>query len=141
VSVFLAFAAAALFGIGTYLLLQRTLSRIIVGLGLMTHGANILWILAGRRGTPPIVEGQPADSMSDPLPQALTLTAIVITFGVTAFLLALAFRSWILTDDDEVEHDVSDLEVRFGRRMPVEDDIDVEPEDEGVDRGEPGAAS
>jgi multicomponent Na+:H+ antiporter subunit C len=124
VSVLLAFAAAALFGIGTYLLLQRTLSRIIVGLGLMTHGANVLWILAGRRGSAPIVDGQPAPATSDPLPQALTLTAIVITFGVTAFLLALAFRSWILTDDDEVEHDVSDLEVRLGRRQPSDGDDD-----------------
>ena len=52
-TVLLAATAAALFGIGTYLLLQRKLSRIIIGLGLLTHGANILLITAGRRGAPP----------------------------------------------------------------------------------------
>ena len=54
-TVMLAAVAAALFGIGTYLLLQRKLSRIIIGLGLLTHGANVLLITAGRRGDPPII--------------------------------------------------------------------------------------
>jgi multicomponent Na+:H+ antiporter subunit C len=48
---------------------------------------------------------------SDPLPQALALTAIVITFGVSAFLLALAYRSWLLTRSDEVEDDVEDRRI------------------------------
>jgi multicomponent Na+:H+ antiporter subunit C len=125
VSVLLAFAAAVLFSTGTYLVLQRKLSRIIIGLGLLTHGANILFVVAGRRGLPPLVGEGPDEDLSDPLPQALTLTAIVITFGVTAFLLALAYRSWILTDDDEVEHDVSDLDIRFGRGP---DDEEIEDE-------------
>lgn len=104
----LAAAAATLFGVGTYLLLQRKLSRIIIGLGLLTHGANILLISSGRRGDPPIIgEGNPAD-FADPLPQALALTAIVITFGVTTLLLALAYRSWLLTSDDEVQDDLGD---------------------------------
>lgn len=114
-SVLLAFAAAGLFGVGTYLVLQRKLSRIIIGLGLLTHAANVLWITAGRKGEPPIVGQSPPSTFSDPLPQALTLTAIVISFGVTAFLLALAYRSWVLTDDDEVEHDVADIAIRIGR--------------------------
>lgn len=104
----LAATAAALFGIGTYLVLQRKLSRIIIGLGLLTHGANVLLITAGRRGRAPIVgTGDPAD-FSDPVPQALALTAIVITFAVTTLLLAFAYRSWLLTQDDEVEDDVGD---------------------------------
>lgn len=107
-TIMLAATAAVLFGIGTYLVLQRKLSRIIIGLGLLTHGANILLITAGRRGEPPIIgEGNPAD-FADPVPQALALTAIVITFGVTTLLLALAYRSWLLTDDDEVQDDVGD---------------------------------
>jgi multicomponent Na+:H+ antiporter subunit C len=123
VSLLLAVAAAVLFGLGTYLVLQRTLSRIIIGIGLLSHGANVLWILAGRRGTPPIVGNGPSEDFSDPVPQALTLTAIVITFGVTAFLLALAYRSWVLTDDDEVEHDLADIAIRLGRG-PEDDDDD-----------------
>lgn len=107
-NVLLAAAAGALFAIGTYLVIQRKLSRIIIGLSLMTHGANVLFVLSGRRGDPPLVGTSPSTSFSDPLPQAMALTAIVISFGVTAFLLALAYRAWIITDDDEVEDDVTD---------------------------------
>jgi multicomponent Na+:H+ antiporter subunit C len=130
-NVVLAVGAATLFGIGTYLVLQRKLSRIIIGIGLLTHGANVLWIIAGSRGDPPIVDGGPSATYSDPLPQALTLTAIVITFGVTAYLLALAYRSWVLTDDDEVEHDIDDLALRSGRRDDTSSDDDADADAEG----------
>ena len=108
-SVLLAFASAMLFAAGTYLLLQRRLSRIIVGIGLVGHGSNILLITSGGPGgIPPIIgTGDPTD-FSDPLPQALALTSIVITFGITAFLLALGYRSWRITHDDIVEDDVED---------------------------------
>jgi multicomponent Na+:H+ antiporter subunit C len=121
VTVMLAAVAAALFGIGTYLLLQRKLSRIIIGLGLLTHGANVLLIIAGRRGDPPIVGESPSSGFADPLPQALALTAIVITFGVTTLLLALAYRSWLLTRDDEVQDDVGDRAV--ARSDVVHDEV------------------
>jgi multicomponent Na+:H+ antiporter subunit C len=104
----LAATAAGLFSVGTYLVLQRKLSRIIIGLALLTHGANVLLITAGRRGSPPLVGRGDPGTFSDPLPQALALTAIVITFAVTTLLLALAYRSWLLTRDDEVEDDVGD---------------------------------
>ena len=107
-TILLAFIAAMLFACGSWLLMQRRLSRIIIGIGLLGHGANLLLVTAGgRSGRPPIIDGV-ADGFSDPLPQALALTAIVITFGVTAFLLALGFRSWQITDDDRVEDDVED---------------------------------
>jgi multicomponent Na+:H+ antiporter subunit C len=120
-TVTLAAVAATLFGVGTYLLLQRKLSRIIIGLGLLTHGANILLITAGRRGRPPLIgRGDPA-TFADPLPQALALTAIVITFGVTSLLLALAYRSWLLTQDDDVQDDLADRAV--ARREAVEEEV------------------
>jgi multicomponent Na+:H+ antiporter subunit C len=50
--------------------------------------------------------------MSDPLPQAMVLTAIVITLGLTAFLLAMAYRSWQLTGHDDVQDDVEDAAIR-----------------------------
>lgn len=107
-SVLMAAAAAAMFGMGTYLLMQRKLSRLIIGLGLISHGANIVFVTATRSGRAPIIgQGDPA-TFADPLPQALVLTAIVISFGVTALLLALAYRSWMLTEDDEVADDVGD---------------------------------
>lgn len=122
-SVTMAFAAAALFGIGTYLLLQRKLSRLIIGLGLIGHGANIVFVTTTRRGGAPIIgSGEPAD-FADPLPQSLVLTAIVISFGVTALLLALAYRSWLLTHDDEVQDDVDDRNV--GRDSADDEVIDA----------------
>lgn len=108
-TVLLALVTAVLFGCGTWLLLQRRLSRIIIGIGLLGHGANILLVTGGGGpGRAPIIGADGVGDYSDPLPQALALTAIVITFGVTAFLLSLGFRSWQLTHDDRVEDDVED---------------------------------
>lgn len=113
-TVVLAFAAATLFAIGTYLVLQRKLSRIIIGLALLSHGSNVLLMSSGRAGIAPLVGSGDLTDFSDPLPQALALTTVVITFGVTALLLALAFRSFLLTRDDEVEDDVGDRDVARG---------------------------
>ena len=123
-SVVMAGLAAALFAIGTYLLMQRKLSRIIVGLGLLSHGANVLFVNSGRRGIPALIGSGDPDDFADPVPQALVLTAIVISFGTTALLLALAYRSWLLTSDDEVADDVED------RMVGASDYRDVEVADE-----------
>ena len=113
----LAILVAWLFGVGTYLILQRALTRIVLGIGLLGHGAVLLLItLGGRAGDPPIV-GKDDDGVgvAAPLPQAFALTAIVIGFGVTAFLLALAYRSWVGTNNDEVQDDIEDR--RVARRV------------------------
>ncbi|MGH9133435.1 MAG: sodium:proton antiporter [Ilumatobacteraceae bacterium] len=107
-SVTLAATAAALFAIGTYLILQRALTRVIIGIAILSHGANILMMASHRRGVAPIVGRGGTSTFSDPLPQAFALTAIVISFGVTAFLLAMAYRSWVLTHDDVVQDDLED---------------------------------
>ncbi len=115
--------ASILFAVGTYLILQRMLSRVIIGLGLISHGANLFIMLAGTGpATPPVVTGEIAPTVADPLPQAMVLTAIVITFGITAFLLALALRSYLLTGTDAVEDDIED------RRIGRLDRSDEEPE-------------
>lgn len=121
-TILLALVAAILFGCGTWLLMQRRLTRIIIGIGLLGHGANILLITSGRHGRAPIIDG--GGDYADPLPQALALTAVVITFGVTAFLLALGFRSWQLTSDDRVEDDVEDriIAARRERDEAIEHD-------------------
>ena len=129
-SVVLAFAAATLFGVGTYLVLQRKLSRIIIGLGLLTHGANVLLMTSGRGGDEPIIGVADVGDIADPLPHALALTTIVITFGVSALLLAMAFRSWILRGDDEVENDVADTLVARGGVEPKDVTDEERAEDE-----------
>ena len=135
-SILLAAAAATLFGIGTYLLLQRKLSRIIIGLGLLSHGGNVLLMTSGRGGLPPLIGAGDDADLADPLPHAMALTAIVITFGVTALLLALAYRSWQLTRDDEVENDVADTFVArggfIGRDVSDEVSAAEEAEDEAA---------
>lgn len=110
-TVLLVLTAGVLCACGTYLVLGRQLSRIIIGIGLLGHGVNVVLVLSGGDGGQPAFVGGDADRFADPLPQALVLTAIVITFGVIAFLLALAYRSWQITDDDEVEDDVEDRRI------------------------------
>jgi multicomponent Na+:H+ antiporter subunit C len=123
----LAGAAATLFGTGTYLLLQRQLSRIVIGLSLLAHGANMLVLLsAGGRGEPTFDGSTSPGRMLDPLPQAFVLTAIVITFGVTTFLLAMAYRSYELTSDDDVQDDIEDRTIAMRRRRPPEEVADLE---------------
>ncbi|OLT23388.1 hypothetical protein BJF79_14685 [Actinomadura sp. CNU-125] len=105
-------AVAVLFATGFHLMLQRSLVRIVVGFMLLGHGANLALLLAGGpAGSPPLLGGDDDVEMADPLPQAMALTAIVITFGVTAFLLALAYRSRLLTGEDEVQDDVEDRRI------------------------------
>ena len=128
-SVLMAFTAACLFGIGAWLLLQRRLTRIIIGVGLIGHGTNILLITSGGSGgLPPLIGRGASESFSDPLPQALALTAIVITFGITAFLLAVAYRTWQLTHDDLVADDIEDRLVAARQRIDS-DEADAEAAD------------
>lgn len=126
-SVLVALTVGLLFGCGAWLLMQRRLTRIIIGLGLLGHGANLLLVTAGgNRGRPPIIDERGAAGVADPVPQALVLTAIVISFGVTAFLLALGYRSWQITSDDMVEDNLDDRAVarrasHDGPEGPVDD--------------------
>lgn len=132
----LAAAAAGLFGCGTYLLLQRQLSRTIIGLTMLAHGANLLILLAaGGRGRPTFIGASPASGLLDPVPQAFVLTAIVISFGVTGLLLALAYRSWVLTRDDEVEDDIEDRLVAL-RRRPERESVDLAEAAEAAEAAE-----
>lgn len=110
----LAVTVGVLFGTGIYLLLRRTMVRLLIGLALVSNAANLLIFVAAslRRGVPPIVptgEGTPPANAADPLAQALILTAIVIGFGVLGFALALTdktVQSTGSTDLDElVEED------------------------------------
>ena len=106
----LALASGVLYAAGIYLMLRRRLAQLIIGIGLLSNGTNLLIFTAGglTRGRPPVVPGcaqSLVEPYADPVPQALVLTAIVIGFGLLAFSLVLAHRvhETVGTDDiDEV---------------------------------------
>ncbi len=111
----LIFAVGGLVALGTYLITSRTLSRIVLGFSLLGHAAVLALLAAGGpAGNAPIAGGGDPASAANPLPQALSLTAIVISFGLTLFLLALARRQHVLTGDDLVEDDLEDRSVAAG---------------------------
>lgn len=102
---------AVLFACGVYAMLERSLTRVLIGFLLLGNATNLLLLIVmGVPGYAPFF-GTDGD-LSDPLPQALTLTAIVITFAVSAFLLALIYRSWQLGQADTVEDDEADIALR-----------------------------
>lgn len=84
---------AVLFGAGAYLILKPDLFRVIAGIVLISNAASLALMASGlERGRPPIAPVEAGEETSDPLVQALTLTALVIGFAVAALLLALAYR-------------------------------------------------
>jgi multicomponent Na+:H+ antiporter subunit C len=101
----LAVVIGALYSAGFYMMMRRSLLKLVIGLALLSHATNLLiFTVSGvSRGQPPLLEGGVVPNMqvADPLPQALILTALVISFGVLAFALALVQRTYesIGTDD------------------------------------------
>jgi len=127
-SLTLVIVMAVLYACGIYLMLERSMTRVLVGFLLVGNATNILiMLMAGAPGVAPIVDGETtAEEMSDPLPQALVLTAIVITFAVSAFLLALIYRSWRLSQEgeDDLEDDEADVAMRDGDTGVIVEETD-----------------
>jgi multicomponent K+:H+ antiporter subunit C len=99
---------AAMIGVltacGVYLALRGRTFPVVLGLTLMSYAVNLFLFVMGRLtiGAPPIIEPTRTD-YADPLPQALVLTAIVISFGMTAFVVMLALRARAELDNDHVD--------------------------------------
>jgi multicomponent Na+:H+ antiporter subunit C len=120
----------ALYACGIYLVLERSLTRVLLGLMLLANSTNLL-ILAtgGYAGLAPLYsKDTAAGDYSDPLPQALILTSIVISFAVTAFMLGIIYRTWVLARRDEIQDDVEDLRVAETPSFDAEDDAEVPAE-------------
>jgi multicomponent Na+:H+ antiporter subunit C len=102
--ILMAIVIGILFTSAVYLMLSKSLLRIIIGTALLSHGAHLLLLsISGlKAGAPPLL-GEHAASYADPLPQALILTAIVISFGVTSFFLVLAYRAYQELGTDNVD--------------------------------------
>lgn len=133
----MAVTVGTLFAVGFYLMLQRPLMRIVLGFIVLGHGTNLLLLVAGGGpGEPPIVKNASGDleRFADPLPQAMALTSIVITFGLTALLMGLAYRAWRLSGHDEVQDDLEDRLIGTARERaggePALVDVPVPGQDE-----------
>lgn len=119
-NVILSLTVATLFGVGAYLLLKRDLIRVVLGMSLISNAAILFTVAAGlTRGSAPILPVPEEMSFSDPLVQALALTAIVINFGVTILLLVLVYQVWVThrsIDQDALrkaeEQELAELEKR-----------------------------
>ncbi|GHB29090.1 Na+/H+ antiporter subunit C [Mongoliitalea lutea] len=106
--ILLVFIIGLLHAGGLYMLLRRSMFKMIIGLILLGNGANLLIFLIGRlvKGKPPVIdEGLKvfADAYADPLPQALVLTAIVIGFGLQSFAIILIKRVYNVLETDDLD--------------------------------------
>ncbi len=135
----LAVTVGMLFACGTYLILRRGQIKLLLGLGLLSHGVNLLLFGSGRlaRGRPPLFLDKESfqqalttgalERMADPLPQALILTAIVISFGITAFVIMLVHRRLTITKMDVV----------YGELVPLLRENDPFAPEENLSRAQP----
>ncbi|MFD2698360.1 Na+/H+ antiporter subunit C [Mesonia sediminis] len=104
----LAIMTGVLYAAGLYMMLRRSLVKLIIGLIIIGNGANLLIFLLGRitKGAPPIIPGDTkffADIYADPVPQALILTAIVISFGLQSFAIILVKRAYQVVKTDDLD--------------------------------------
>ncbi len=102
---------------GVFLMLRRSMVKLILGILLLGNGANILIFLMGglTKGKPPILKGDEShftDAYADPVPQALILTAIVISFAITSFAIILLKKVYATTGSDDLDSlNVQDLDI------------------------------
>jgi multicomponent K+:H+ antiporter subunit C len=113
-------AVGLLTGVGVYLVLRQRTFPVIAGLALLSYAVNVFIFASGRLavGLPPIID-KAAPGYSDPLPQALVLTAIVISFGMTAVMMMMALGAFLATGTDRIDMD--------GDRDGAGDDDGAEP--------------
>lgn len=104
----LAFVIGVQYAGGLYMMLRRSIVKLLIGLALLSNAANLLVFTTGglTRGKPPVVAetaNAPDQTFADPLPQALILTAIVIGFGVLAFAIALVHSAFQMLGTDDID--------------------------------------
>ena len=129
-----ALAAAVLFGSGAYLLLKRDLIRMVAGIMLISQSAVITLIAASLNRGQAAIAVTPGEQVSDPLPQALALTALVIGLATVALLLALVHRAIVVfrtAEQDELAETETEHQARLEReRQADREEVESDPEDE-----------
>ena len=134
-SLLFASVIGVLFGSGVYLLLKPDLFRVVAGLVLVSNAANLTLMASGiTRGGAPIQPVPPDEAVADPLVQAMTLTALVIGFAVTAVLLALSvgvYRARHSVDLDELSRrEAAEAEAREARERAHDEERELREADE-----------
>lgn len=101
---FMTIIAGVLYTVGTYLILNKNMLRIILGITLISHATHLLLMSINglKKGAAPLL-GENASSYTDPVPQALILTSIVISFALTAYLLVLGYRTYVEHGSDNLK--------------------------------------
>ena len=120
-NLFLIIASGVLIAAGVYLMLDRAMTRMLLGVMLIGNGANLLLLQSGgQAGAPPILDRDSvaADQSADPLAQAMILTAIVISMSMVGFMLALAYRQYRYRTDDVIEDDAEDTAIAAKAARP-----------------------
>ena len=122
-NLFLLLATGVFIAAGVYLLLDRSMTKMMLGILLIGNGANLLMLQAGgTAGSPPIAGRETAqygDKIADPLVQAMMLTAIVISMAMTAFILTLAYRQYRYRSADLIEDDSEDTAITAMASRPT----------------------
>ena len=115
-NLFLLLAAGVLVACGVYLLLERVMTKMLMGLLLVGNGTNLIMLMAGGGAGKAPIEGTTnvvRPNLADPLAQGMILTAIVISMAMTAFILALSFRQYLYRSADVVEDDAEDTAIKL----------------------------
>lgn len=142
----LAFAlvAAVLFGSGAYLLLKRDLIRMVAGIMLISQSAVVTLLASSLTRGQAAIGVRPGDQVSDPLPQALALTALVIGLATVAMLLAMVHRAIVVfrtAEQDEIAATESEHEAALERERQAErEEVESSPEDDEDQHDEPETA-
>ena len=125
---------AVVFGAGVFLVIQRDLLRVVVGVFLISNSASLFIVAAGlTRGEPPILPLPDGAPVSDPLVQAMALTAIIITSSVTALLLSLVYRLYVSHETVDLE-DISVAELREAEALERKNEPEREEKPEARTR-------
>ncbi len=106
--IFIAILTGFIFAVGLYMILRRSIVRLILGFALISNSVNLLIFISGKlvKGKPPIIPdniNSISESYSDPIPQALILTAIVIGFGLIAFSTILIKRAYLVNKTEDLD--------------------------------------
>ena len=114
----LATAIGVMTAAGIYLLLRQRTFPVILGISMLTYAVNLFLFASGRVAInlPPVLLNQ-TPTYTDPLPQALVLTAIVISFGMTAVLVMVALGAYLEADDDRIDLE-ADTDAQTAEKEP-----------------------